>query len=248
MPSSVEMRQFYKQKPEKGFVAMYQRWEELLFLHWRVDPSVIQATLPPGLFVDTFNGEAWIGVVPFFMEAVRPRFLPPMPHLSYFQELNVRTYVHDENGTPAVWFYSLDANRRLAVWVAQTFFHLPYLFSDMHAKRNETAENWIEYASHRKGTPETATFKYRGIGAFESPDPYSLESFLVDRYWLFSHNKRTNALNRGRVWHVPYRIRQAEVPTWSDVPLLIDGFASFQRPPDHICHAENLDVQIYGLE
>jgi uncharacterized protein YqjF (DUF2071 family) len=244
MASLIETRQSFKSRPTDRAVVMYQRWEELLFLHWRIEPSVIQATLPKGLFVDTFEGEAWMGVVPFFMCGVRPRFCPPVPHLSYFQELNVRTYVHDENGTPGVWFYSLDANRHIAVWVAQRFFHLPYLFSKMSAKETD----FVDYTSERGGTAQASRFVYRGIGDFASPPPDSLESFLVDRYLLFSYNAKNKILNSGRVWHDPYRIRAAEVPTWDDVPLQLDGFPSFQRPPDHICSAENLSVLIYPIQ
>jgi hypothetical protein len=75
-----------------------QRWSELLFAHWKIDAPTVQATLPRGLFVDTFAGDAYIGVVPFFMQRVRPAWLPPLPWISWFLELNVRTYVHDENG------------------------------------------------------------------------------------------------------------------------------------------------------
>ena len=105
---------------------MYQRWSHLLFLHWRWDPAAIQATLPDGLFVDTHENHAYLGVVPFWMDAVRPRFCPPVPGLSWFLELNLRTYVHAADGTPGVWFYSLDCNNPVAVHLARTLFSLPY--------------------------------------------------------------------------------------------------------------------------
>ncbi|MGE9270967.1 MAG: DUF2071 domain-containing protein, partial [Verrucomicrobiales bacterium] len=89
---------------------MSQRWSKLLFLHWRVDPAWIAHRLPPGLYVDTFEGEAWLGIVPFFMGRIRPTGLLPLPGISWFHELNVRTYVHDQRGIPGVWFLSLDCN------------------------------------------------------------------------------------------------------------------------------------------
>ncbi len=91
---------------------MYHSWQDLLFLHWTFKPDLIQQLLPPGLHVDTFDGHAWLGVVPFFMRNIRPWWCPAIPGLSHFQELNLRTYVVDEQGTPGVWFLSLDADWR----------------------------------------------------------------------------------------------------------------------------------------
>ena len=111
---------------------MYQRWDRLLFLHWEYSPDAIQETLPPGLSVDTFEGRAFLGVVPFFMRNIRPRVLPAVPYLSNFLECNVRTYVHDENGVPGVWFFSLDTNRWLAYKIARIAFRLPYYWAAMN--------------------------------------------------------------------------------------------------------------------
>jgi len=110
---------------------MYQQWRDLLFLHWEYPAAAIQETLPEGLFVDTFGGTAYLGIVPFFMRNSRPRFLPAVPGLSNFMELNLRTYVYDRSGIPGVWFYSLDANQPLAVEIARRIFHLPYRHAKM---------------------------------------------------------------------------------------------------------------------
>jgi uncharacterized protein YqjF (DUF2071 family) len=130
---TLESRIAVRELPARAHV-MHQRWESLLFLHWRWDAAEIQRTLPPGLFVDTFQGDAWLAIVPFYMRGIRPRFCPPVPGISDFLELNVRTYVHDEQGRPGVWFYSLDCNQPLAVWTARTFFHLPYQHARMWAE------------------------------------------------------------------------------------------------------------------
>ncbi|MFN0079477.1 MAG: YqjF family protein [Prosthecobacter sp.] len=137
MPTTptLESRLAVRERPSRAHV-MHQRWEQLLFLHWRWDAAEIQRTLPPGLFVDMFQGEAWLAIVPFLMRGIRPRFCPPVPGISNFLELNVRTYVHDEQGRPGVWFYSLDCNQPLAVWTARTFFHLPYQHAHMQARES----------------------------------------------------------------------------------------------------------------
>ena len=139
-----------------GRPAMFQQWRDLLFLHWEYPAATIQATLPEGLHLDTFAGKAYLGVIPFFMRNVRPRFLPGLPRLSNFMELNVRTYVHDEAGVPGVWFYSLDANQPLAVKIARRFFHLPYEHAAMESSRTESGA--IHYRSLRVG--------YRGADDF----------------------------------------------------------------------------------
>jgi uncharacterized protein len=104
-----------RQLPLGQSPVMFQRWLHLLFLHWPVEPRTIQSTLPPGLQVDTFSGQGWIGIVPFFMRGVRPVGLPSIVGPSNFLELNLRTYVRDRDGRPGIWFYSLDANQPLAV-------------------------------------------------------------------------------------------------------------------------------------
>jgi uncharacterized protein YqjF (DUF2071 family) len=109
---------------------MRMRWSELLFAHWQVDPDLVQKQLPGGLTVDTFDGAAWVGVVPFLMSDVAPRWCPAVPGLSAFPELNVRTYVmRDEK--PGVWFFSLDAANAVAVRVARATFCLPYMDARM---------------------------------------------------------------------------------------------------------------------
>ena len=231
--------------PETGSRhVMNQRWESLLFLHWEVSPELIQTTLPPGLYVDTFEGSAFVGVVPFFMKHIRPVGCPPLPWLSYFQELNVRTYVYNEQGIPGVWFYSLDCNQPLAVWAARTWFHLPYLHSKMTYKKSD----WVLYHSHRAGTDVTASFEYRGVGVERESDPETLEFFLLERYYLYAYHATRRSLFRGQVAHSPYRYRNAEVRKLSTLPLKYDGFSSLPDAPIHQCMAEGLDVKIMGLE
>jgi uncharacterized protein YqjF (DUF2071 family) len=125
------------EKPERRSPVMYHKWRDLLFLHWEFEPLEVQATLPRGLYVDTFESKAYVGIVPFYMFGVRPRFSPPYPFISNFLELNLRTYVYDDNGNPGIWFYSLDANRRVAVGAARLTFGLPYFLAEMKAGKDK---------------------------------------------------------------------------------------------------------------
>ncbi len=223
---------------------MYQRWSDLAFLHWRWDVADLQRRLPPGLHVDTHEGAAWLGIVPFYMQRIRPRFLPPLPWVSWFLELNVRTYVHDDHGTPGVWFFSLDCNQPLAVITARTFFKLPYFHARMNARHNE--KGVVHYECARQGQREGSSFDYRRVGDVPAPQPGSLEFFLVERYVLFAETHR--GLRVGRVQHVPYQLARLELSAFDDVPLLWNGFASPQRAPDHVIGSAGVDVRIGPLE
>src|SRR5262245_33359628 len=109
---------------------MRQCWLDLLFMHWPVRVEALRPLIPLGLEIEVYDGQAWVGVVPFRMEDVSPRFVPPLPYFSAFEELNVRTYVRAED-KPGVWFFSLDAANLAAVYAARTAFHLPYFHSKM---------------------------------------------------------------------------------------------------------------------
>ncbi|HEU0006649.1 MAG TPA: DUF2071 domain-containing protein [Terriglobia bacterium] len=228
---------------------MYQRWEDLLFLHWSYDPLAIQSTLPRGLRVDTFEGKAYVGIVPFFMRDVRPSFCPRLPGISDFLELNVRTYVHDERGVPGVWFYSLDANQRLAVRAARRFFCLPYFDSKMKADKNP-ATGETRYLSHRHGTDDhlSSCFQYRPHGDVWLADPGTLEFFLVERYALFAQSAGQPRLWSGRVHHQPYSLMDVEVTEWDDAVLAVDGLKRPRRDADHAVMSPGVAVEVFALQ
>ena len=230
-----------------GQPVMFQQWRDLLFLHWDYPVEAIQATLPDGLFVDTFAGKAYLGVVPFFMQKIRPRFLPTVPGISDFMELNLRTYVHDRAGVPGVWFYSLDANQWMAVQIARRFFHLPYEYAKMKSIR--TPEGRVGFESLRTGARangETCAFNYAPAGPLPQSSPDSLEFFLTERYRLYS--SAPDGLRRGAVFHRPYPLTQVNVERWDEHLLSLNGFATTGRPPDHIALSRGVDVTIFPLE
>jgi uncharacterized protein YqjF (DUF2071 family) len=235
-----------RMRPDGGAV-MIQQWRDLIFLHWEYSAEEIQATLPEGLFVDTFDGKAYLGVVPFFMRNIRPRLLPAVPGISNFMEMNLRTYVHDRAGVPGVWFYSLDANQWLAVKIARRFFHLPYEHAEMKSTR--TAEGRIRYESLRTGARANGSrcvFEYAPGEDLPQPAPGSLEFFLVERYRLYS--SAPDGLRRGAVFHEPYPLCRADVTAWDENLLPLDGFAPTGHPPDHVMMSRGVDVTVFPLE
>lgn len=228
---------------------MRQSWRDLLFLHWRLAPTAIAPRLPASLKVDLFDGAAWLGVVPFFMRDVRPAGCPPLPWLSDFLELNVRTYVIGPDGTPGVWFFSLDCDRWPAVEVARRWFHLAYEHAAMRAVRSDGV---IDYRCRRRGAASEAVYRWPPSAGrhLATARPGTLEFFLLERYRLFAHDPRRDRLFTGAVAHAPYRY--LELPegavTWSPEPLRWDGFevAGGTTRPAHCCVSPGVQVEIFA--
>ncbi len=223
--------------------AGWQRWSDLLFLHWRQEPETVQQKLPRGLTVDVQDGAAWLGIVPFFMERIRPAYLPPLPWLSWFLELNVRTYVHDANGRPGVFFFSLDCNQPVAVALARRFFHLRYEHARMSARRDG---DMIRCTSQRRGDETKAHYAWRRPAALREAQPGSLEFFLLERYALFA-GKDDGSLVCGRVHHAPYRFSGTQAQEWSVRPAELAGF-DLAGPPDSVLASPGVDVAVFAVK
>lgn len=226
-------------------VVMYQRWRALTFLHFACDPAEIQATLPPGLTVDTFPGpdgrsSAWVGLVPFRMEGVRPRFLPPVPGLSAFPETNLRTYVHREGQEPGVWFYSLDAANDIACKVARATFGLPYFPAEMAVEESPTE---VRYLSRRRKNGSGHDLGVRPGPELGQAIPGTLEFFLIERYLLYSRHR--GKLVTGRVHHHPYPLQKVEAFKVEETLVATAGLSP--RPFLHQIYSPGVDVQIFAL-
>jgi len=226
---------------------MRQLWRDLLFLHWPIAPAEIQSRLPPGLTVDTFDGIAYIGLVPFSMLGVRPVWSPPVPGLSAFHEVNVRTYAHRNGRDPGVWFFSLDAANPIAVAIARLRWQLPYFNAEIQLQRTGTQ---IEYTAQRRpgwgGTPAAHTAViYNPEGTPSASSPGTLEHFLAERYLLYTANPN-GRLGIGQVHHTPYPLQPASVIRLEDTLVAAAGFTVPDITP--IAHyASGVDVDIYRL-
>jgi uncharacterized protein len=228
--------------PNRPWV-MKQTWYNLLFAHWEIDPEIIQSLIPKSLTVDTYNGKAWLAVVPFQMSGIRLRYLPEIPYTSEFPEINVRTYVTYQN-KPGVYFFSLDATNYLAVQVAKTFFHLPYFFSKITVK-NENEQ--IFYESKRLGSERDYHFKgiYQPVSEIFYSEFGSLEYWLTERYCLYTTYQ--NRLFRGEIHHEKWPLQHAEADFLENTMVQIEGLSSFQSTP--LLHfAKKIDVLLWSLD
>lgn len=194
-------------KPNRSWI-IKMVWEDLLFAHWPVNAEEITPHLPSGLTLDTFDGTAFLGIVPFRMCGTRLRGIPPVPGPSSFLELNVRTYVHHEN-KPGVWFFSLDASSRLAVRTARRFFHLPYFDADMHMGKCADEFAYVSRRTHRGSSAAGLDMRYRPKGNVFFSEPKSFEHWLTERYCLYSSDKKER-LYCGEIHHGRWPLQKAD--------------------------------------
>ena len=218
---------------------MQMRWLELCFLHWRVDAEALAPLIPRGLTLDTFDGSAWIGVVPFRMTGVAARAMPRVRQLSDFAELNVRTYV-TAGQKPGVWFFSLDATQPLAVRIARKVFHLPYVDARIALTRSGDS---ITYRSVRtepgRGEAELGV-RYAPTGPAQPGEPGTLEHFLTERYCLYAANAGGGVF-RTEVDHPPWPLQPADAEIETNTMTGPLGVALPAGPP-LVHYAEQLEV------
>jgi len=236
-----------------GSPVMKQTWSELLFLHWPVAEALLRPLIPAGLDIDTYDGRAWVGLVPFTISGIRMRFLPPLPFASRFHEVNVRTYVHHQGRDPGVWFFSLDAANALAVQVARRFYKLPYHHARIEMSVTEDGgpppspvRHRVDFVSRRAaGDPPEVVVRYAPGDVPRPAAPGTLDHFLVERYLLYASNG--SGLHRARVHHVPYPLQPAVVHHLREHRVAANGITRPDSEP--LAHyASRVDVGIWPLE
>jgi len=223
-----------------GRAVGFQSWRSLLFMHWAIPVSELRPLVPSSLELDLYDGVAYVGVVPFSMRGVRPRWAPSSVGFD-FLETNVRTYV-THAGRPGVYFFSLDAASRIAVWVARQLWGLPYFHSKMSLMRKA---NTIEYRSQRSTSGLSHHVTCRLGERLEASRPESLEFFFLERYLLFL--ERRGKIYTGQVHHAPYPIQLAQVLDLEDDLLVAAGCGCCDGVPEYVHFSTGVDVEIFDL-
>jgi hypothetical protein len=224
---------------------MAMQWIDLLFLHWPVPTAALRGLIPSKLSIDTFDGSAWLGVVPFRMAGVRPRFAPSVPWLSAFPELNVRTYVTAE-GKPGVWFFSLDAGNPVAVQLARTAFHLPYYNARMTTARSGEEIGYSSRRTHRHAPDALFCGRYAPTGPVYRTSAGSIDHWLTERYCLYSADRKGQVW-RGDIHHQPWPLQPAEAEIETNTMTYQIGLKTpTTRPLLHF--ARRIDVVAWSIE
>lgn len=218
---------------------MAQRWHDLLFAHWPLPPEQVRFLVPWQLELDTYDGRAWVGVIPFRMSGIRLRGLPSLPGLSAFPELNVRTYVRF-GAKPGVFFFSLDVTNSAAVWFARTFYRLPYFRAEMSLKEGE--DGWISYRSHRSRQAEFVA-RYRPLSEPAPAQPGGLDYFLTERYCLYTVTG--GRVHRAEIRHRPWRLQRAEAEIERSTMAAAAGIELPAEQPPLVHFARELSVLIW---
>ncbi|HEX9163701.1 MAG TPA: DUF2071 domain-containing protein [Thermoanaerobaculia bacterium] len=229
-------------------VLMHQNWHHLLFLHWEVPPAELQALVPSRLTVDTFEGKAYVGLIPFTVTGARPVLAPPIPPVSNFHEINVRTYVHLNGRDPGVWFFSLDASSSVAVAAARAAYHLSYFHAQMELAASSDPLPRIIFRSHRDDSrgamPAHAHIRYAPAeGLTTRAGVGTIEHFLIERYILYAENSE-HSLYRARVHHQPYPIQRAEVQELDETMVWAAGIKRSDAVPMRH-YAREVNVKVY---
>jgi uncharacterized protein YqjF (DUF2071 family) len=219
---------------------MRQVWRSLTFLHWRYDAETIANRLPRGLTLDTFDGSAWVGLVPFVLAGVKLYDFPALPWISEFPETNVRTYVRGADGERGVWFFTLEADRLAAVILARAWYKLPYRWAAMRVRQQGSA---VEYRSRRSllfGQGSSSI----GIEIGEAVDPTELDHFLTARFRLYTAAKGHIAY--AQIEHRPWSLRRATLTALHETLMENSGVPAPKGEP-LIRYSDELRVKAEAL-
>ncbi len=221
-----------------------QSWHHLLFAHWPLSPEALRPLIPRGLELETFDGQAWLGVVPFDIQDFKLRGLVPLPLMTAFLELNVRTYVTAE-GKAGIWFFSLDAASAMAVAGARALYHLPYFNAAMSIRVVGDTLTYTSRRTHRHAPSAVFEGSYRPTGPVYCAQPGTLENWLTERYCLYAADGR-GRLYRGEIHHQPWPLQPAEATIATNTMAQPHGF----QLPDWLPllhYARRLDVALWPV-
>ena len=241
--------------PPDGQWFLSQSWNDLLLAHFSMDPPTLRQLVPEALTLDLYDGAAWLTISPFCTSHVRPSGVPPLPGLSFFPQLNLRTYVTLQ-GKPGVYYFSVDNAHLSAVWFTRVFFRMQYWHSSIQIsgatiQARKPEGRAIHFRSSRLHGPKAANgparfdVVYAPEGVPERARPRSLDEFLTERYCVYSWYRRK--CYRTEVHHQPWALQRASVEILENSTAEPLGLA-LPKQPD-VCHfSRSLKMLVWAPE
>ncbi|MBI5930263.1 MAG: DUF2071 domain-containing protein [Chloroflexi bacterium] len=227
----------------QGAWVMKQEWHQLLFAHWALDPAQLEALIPKGLTLDTFEGKAWISVVPFHMRGIRLRVTTTAPYLSAFAELNVRTYVTVNGDKPGVVFFSLDAANPVGVWLGHNWYHLPYFNAEIQFQADGDQITYHSRRTHKNAPVGELQAAYAPDSEVFHAEPGTLDYWLVERYCLYTVG-RGGRIVRGDIHHVRWPVQRAKATITQNTVAPI----ALSNTPDLVHYVHKLEVLAWPIK
>lgn len=228
--------------PPDGQWLLSQSWNDVLFAHFAMDPPTLRRLVPRELTLDLYDGIAWLTILPFYTSHLRPSGIPPLPGLSYFPQLILRTYVTMEN-KPGFYYFSVDTSNLSAVWLARIFFRMQYWHSSLQisgatVRARNSADREIYFRAKRLHGPKALEgpvkfeVAYAPEGEAARARPRSLDEFLAERYCLYTENR--GRFYRIEVHHQPWPLLRASVEIRENTLAAPLGLALPAKPD--LCH------------
>jgi len=210
----------------------YQEWNKAIFLHWEVDLSDLEKHVPKALEIDLYNEKAWVSVVAFTMEKIRPKYLPPFPPISNFHEINIRTYVK-LNNKPGVYFISIEGGTDLSCKISKALSELPYRFSKIERTKNQ-------YKSYNSKFKDELDIQFT-IGK-KMTEKTELDKWLTERYALFQDTE--NSINEFEIHHLEWPMNEIDL---KKVSLNYQRFDKLiKNPPNKAQYSKGVKVIAWG--
>jgi len=220
---------------------LFMTWRDLLFASWRVPVEMLRPHVPPAHAIDTFDGSAWVTMVPMRVTGMHWRGVPPIQGIDTLRELNLRTYT-TRNGKPGVYFLSIECPSVFNDWMAQHCFGVPYYEAQIATYSDGSSFRFAAERTQKDKPPAAFFANFSPTGETFSPQPGTLEQFLVERYCLYFVKDRS--IYRGDIHHDDWKLQLAE--TQIDVNT-VPGAAGLDLPakPDHTVFCIRTDTLIW---
>lgn len=212
----------------------YQEWNDAIFLHWEVPADELRKYIPTKLNLDLYNGKAYVSLVAFTMEKIRPKNFPAVSFISDFHEINLRTYIVNDN-KKGVYFLSIEAEKSLSAFIARTFSGLPYQKSAITRK-----SGYYKSSNASKGFSLDVEFDIATLMENKS----DLDKWLTERYCLYMED---GMVYRYEIHHPEWKLKNLNISRLN-LEYKIGNINFSSKKPDLVHYSEGVKVLAWNKE